>query len=144
MSEEEDYKSIVRDYNRAVNTGDYDNFDRTLGDDYIHHNSQGTYCGRDQFKEELREFRDNFPDLEIRIESQIAEGDTVVNRVLMTGTHEGPFAGVPASHKKVKASGLAMFRFEDGKIAEHWAEYDLVGMLGQIGAMPYEEPTEDC
>jgi predicted ester cyclase len=66
----------------------------------------------------------------------IAEGDLVSFTWTMTGTHRGVFAGVPPTGKQVTVNGINVERFEEGKIVEHWSQFDLAGALRQIGALP--------
>ena len=80
--------------------------------------------------------RNGFPDIRITAEDFVAEGDKVVGRFDAEGTHNGEFFGVPASGKPVKVSGINIMRIADGKIAEHWVQYDIMGMMQQIGAIP--------
>jgi steroid delta-isomerase-like uncharacterized protein len=70
------------------------------------------------------------------IEDQVAEGDKVVTRWTATGTHKGELMGIPPSGKKVRVTGIAIDRLEDGKIVESWSSFDQLGMLQQIGAIP--------
>ena len=60
----------------------------------------------------------------------------LMNRFDAEGTHNGEFFGVPATGKPVKISGINIMRIADGKIAEHWVQYDIMGMMQQIGAIP--------
>jgi steroid delta-isomerase-like uncharacterized protein len=76
------------------------------------------------------------PDARISVASSLAEGDVVASRWTITGTHQGEFQGVPATGRPVTLTGIDFSRVVDGKIAEHWAQFDLVGMLQQIGAIP--------
>ena len=59
----------------------------------------------------------------------------MASRWTITGTHRGTFQGVPATGRQVTMAGIDFIRVVDGKIAEHWAQFDLVGVLQQIGAM---------
>jgi steroid delta-isomerase-like uncharacterized protein len=77
-----------------------------------------------------------FPDARITVEDDISEGDIVASRWTMTGTHLGEFQGVPASGKSIKVSGVDFSRVADGRITEHWAQFDLMALLQQIGAIP--------
>ena len=81
-------------------------------------------------------FTTAFPDSQIKIESCVAEGDTVVTRWTLSGTHRGPFMGIPATERQFQVSGIEFNRVSDGKLIEHWASYDNIAMLQQIGAMP--------
>jgi steroid delta-isomerase-like uncharacterized protein len=76
-----------------------------------------------------------FPDLTIDIDELVGEGDKVVWRITASGTHSGPFQGVPATGKKVKFGAHYTFRFEDGKIVERWSTIDRLSALIQIGAV---------
>jgi steroid delta-isomerase-like uncharacterized protein len=77
-----------------------------------------------------------FPDLSVRIEAIVAEGDRVAAQVVMSGTHLGEASGIPASGRRVTVSGFDQVRFKDGRIAERWGVFDMAGMLAQIGAVP--------
>ena len=78
-----------------------------------------------------------FPDLERSVEDLFAaDGDKVVLRWTAEGTHEGDFNGLPPTGVTAKSSGITIFRLEDGKIAEEWAESDMLGLLQQVGAIP--------
>jgi steroid delta-isomerase-like uncharacterized protein len=76
-----------------------------------------------------------FPDLTIHIDELVGEGDEVVWRVTASGTHQGPFQGVPATGKPVKFGAHYTFRIEDGKIVERWSTLDRLSVLVQIGAV---------
>jgi steroid delta-isomerase-like uncharacterized protein len=78
-----------------------------------------------------------FPDLERTIEDLFAaEGDKVVLRWTARGTHEGDFNGLPPTGVTATSSGITIFRVEDGRIVEEWAESDMLGLLQQVGAIP--------
>lgn len=77
-----------------------------------------------------------FPDARITVEDQIAEGEMVATRWVGRGTHEGELMGVPASGNRVEISGTTLYRVSGGKIAETWTNYDAMGMMQQIGAIP--------
>jgi steroid delta-isomerase-like uncharacterized protein len=76
-----------------------------------------------------------FPDLTIDIDELVGEGDEVVWRITASGTHNGPFQGVPATGKSVKFGAHYTFRFEHGKIVERWSTIDRLSVLVQIGAV---------
>jgi steroid delta-isomerase-like uncharacterized protein len=80
-----------------------------------------------------------FPDLSFAIESLTAEGDRVSCRFDGRGTHLGPLMGIPATGKTGSATGQLEFRFAGDKVAEVWVNYDLLGLLRQLGAIP-EQP----
>jgi predicted ester cyclase len=75
------------------------------------------------------------PDFKTEIQELIAEGDKVVARVIMTGTHTGDFYGIPATGRRVEFTGIYIVRIADGKIVEHWGEEDSVSLLQQLGVL---------
>jgi len=77
-----------------------------------------------------------FPDLHFAFEDYIAEGDQVVVRWTSTGTHKGELMGIPPTGKQFSATGIEIYRFEGGKIVEHWLASDQLGMLQQLGVVP--------
>ena len=79
-------------------------------------------------------FRTAFPDLQVTIETQVAEGDWAVMRLTYRGTHLGPFMGVPPTGKKVEFKTIAMNRYLDGKSVENWGIHDMYGLLQQLQA----------
>jgi steroid delta-isomerase-like uncharacterized protein len=80
----------------------------------------------------IAETRRAFPDLEMTIEQQIAEGPWVATRVTYRGTHMGEFAGVPATGRRIEYSGTAMDRLENGKVVEMWHTVNMHILLRQI------------
>ena len=81
------------------------------------------------------------PDAQISVEGSVAERDLVASRWTITGTHRGEFQGVPPTGRQVTMSGIDISRVVDGKVAEHWAQFDLLGVLQQIGALPAPTPA---
>lgn len=77
-----------------------------------------------------------FPDAQVNIEELIAEGNKVVARVRASGTHQGEFQGMPPTHKRMTISGMDLIGLQGGRIVEHWGEWDNLGLLQQIGALP--------
>ncbi len=63
----------------------------------------------------------------------IAEGDKVLTRWLLTGTHRGDFLGLPASGTSIRVSGMSLDRVEDGLVAEGFDGWDALGLRRQLG-----------
>ena len=137
MSTEEN-KAIARRMVDAWNRGDLDALDEVVAPDYVFHDpaDPATPRGPEGAKRMARAFRTAFPDLRLTIADEIAEGDKVVQRLTAAGTHRGPLLGVPATGKAVTMSSIEVMRIEGGKIAEHWDEFDMLGLLQQLGAVP--------
>ena len=82
-------------------------------------------------------FRNAFPDLTCTIEEQVAEGEKVVSRWTLRGTHRGEFFGVAGTGNRVEFTGIQIDSFdESGKIVEERAQFDLLGAMRQVGAIP--------
>ena len=92
--------------------------------------------GPEGLKEQAKGYRDAFPDLQIKIEDQIAEGDKVVSRWTATGTHNGDLFGIAPTGKQTTVTGITIDRFSGGKIAESWDNWDALGLMQQLGAIP--------
>lgn len=82
-----------------------------------------------------------FPDLEVRTEELIAEGDRVVERLMLGGTHEGVFMGAAPTGKRVTWGFINIYRIAGGKVAEVWSEGDHLGLMQQIGLIPPPQAT---
>jgi predicted ester cyclase len=78
---------------------------------------------------------DAFPDLHITVEDTIAEGDRVVGRNSLTGTHRGDYMGLSPTGIRVVYSEIFIFRFDGGRIAEIWGVVDVVAQLRQLGVL---------
>jgi steroid delta-isomerase-like uncharacterized protein len=105
-------------------------------DDIVFREPQQVIQGREAGKARFRAFRDAFPDIAATLHEEVAQDDKVAVRYTLAGTHRGPFAGVPATGKRVTLSGIAIFRLADGRIAEGWGCADFFGFLQQLGALP--------
>ena len=66
----------------------------------------------------------------------VAEGDKVVTRWTGRGTHSGPRMGIPPTGRKVEVTGMRMFRLAEGKIVETWVNWDMFGLMQQLGVIP--------
>jgi steroid delta-isomerase-like uncharacterized protein len=73
-----------------------------------------------------------FPDARIVVEDSVSREDTVASRWVLTATHQGDFQGVPPTGRRIAMTGIDFSRIVDGKIAEHWAQFDLLGVMHQI------------
>jgi steroid delta-isomerase-like uncharacterized protein len=122
----------------AFNEGKLDVVDELVAPDFINHDpaSPEEIRGPEGLKDFVRTYRTAFPDIRVRIEDQIAEGDKVVSRWSGNGTHKGELMGMPASGKQATVTGISIDRLEGGKIIESWNNWDTLGMLQQLGVVP--------
>lgn len=140
MSEEN--KAVVRRvFDEVLSGGDFPAVDELFTAGYHDHdpaNDEDTR-GPEGVKEEIGGYRAAMPDLRFTIEDQLAEGDRVATRFSCTATHQGELLGAPATGNSVALSGIVIHRLADGKIDEgHW-NWDTLGLLRQIGALPVEQ-----
>jgi predicted ester cyclase len=89
-------------------------------------------------------FVEAFPDLRLTVEDIFSGGNMVAARVSVRGTHRGEFQGIPPTGKEVAFSSIEIDRMVEGKVAEHWFEMDLLGLMGQLGAVPEPEHSEEA
>jgi steroid delta-isomerase-like uncharacterized protein len=94
---------------------------------------------REGWKQFTQPFFTGFSNRRLAVEDIIAEGDKVVARVTFHGAHTGDFQGLPPTGKQIAFSGVAIFRLAGGKIVEHWGEFDGLGLMQQLGAIPAPE-----
>jgi predicted ester cyclase len=94
--------------------------------------------GPEEFKQFVNMVATTFPDFHMTIDDTVAEGDRVVSRMTMRGTHQGAFMGIAPTGKKVTVIGVKITRFAGGKMVESWMVNDTLGMMQQIGAVPKE------
>ena len=77
-----------------------------------------------------------YPDLHVRVEDLIAEGDKLVSRNVVTGTQHGEYMGIPPTGRSVTYNEIFIVRFEGGRIAETWGVVDVLAQMKQLGAIP--------
>ena len=120
----------------AINTGHLEAFREIFAANVVDHDpapDQGK--GPEGFIGFFTQFRAAFPDLKIAVEHMVADEENVAIAYTVTGTQEGPFQGIPATGKKIKARGMQTAKFNaDAKITERWGSSDELGILQQIGA----------
>ena len=137
MSTEENKAIVHRVYSEVINAGNLDRADAFIAVNMIEHEEfPGIGPGLAGFKQVIGMFRAAFPDMTFTAEDTIAEGDHVVARFTMRGTHRGELMGIPATGKSVKINGIDIARISGGKISEHWGQMDTMGLMQQLGAIP--------
>lgn len=135
MSTEANKATVRRYLEEAWNKGNVGIIDELMANDYARYMSgTASPLDREWQKQRISAFRKGLPDLHLSIEDMIAEGDRVVFRITIRGTHQGPLMGVPATGKQVTVTAIDVARFTNGKIAEHWSQMDSSGLMQQLGA----------
>jgi steroid delta-isomerase-like uncharacterized protein len=122
MSPEEN-KDVVRRSVEALNKRDLSTFDQLVG-------------GPEEWNRRVANLLSAFPDVQVIQEDLIAEGDQVVERWTIRGTHQGTFMGIPPTGKYITYTGIDIFRIVDGKLVLVGQSVDRLGMLQQLGVVP--------
>jgi steroid delta-isomerase-like uncharacterized protein len=137
MSEQN--KAVVRRLIEEVwNKGNLSLADQLFTSNYTHHDSSSPDFGHGPESEKKRAtlYRNAFPDLRLTIEDIMAEGETVMTRWSCRGTHKGDLNGIAPTGKQFTISGTTVGRFANGKIAESFVNWDALGLMQQLGAVP--------
>jgi steroid delta-isomerase-like uncharacterized protein len=131
----EERKAICRwGYQALWNSRDLDVIDEVVAEDVVVHDVvHGDLYGRDGMRQLVTAFQAAFPDLELTIEGQVAEGDTVVTRYSLSGTHDGDALDVAPSGKRVTLAGVNVSRFEGMQIVEVWEAWDALRLVQDLG-----------
>lgn len=87
----------------------------------------------------IQDVEAGFPGYELNADQMIAEGDLVALRATFRGVHRGAFAGIEPTGRQVAAGVMIVYRIADGRIAQHWLQFDLAGLSGQLKGVPAAE-----
>ena len=125
---------VTRIYEEVLNMGKLEQADTLIATEYIDHNpiGLGGESGIEGFKQTVRALRFAFPDLRFTVDQMIVNGDQVVTRTTMQGTHKNSFMGVDPTGKQVTVSGFDIFRVADGVVAERWGTLDGLTLMQQM------------
>jgi steroid delta-isomerase-like uncharacterized protein len=107
--------------------------DDLMRDDIVQHGAM-TVVGKEVMREMMSSFYDAFPDFHADIEDLFSAGDRVVYRISVSGTHRGMFMGLPPTGKTFRSPVISVSRWVDGKVAEEWLQWDVLGAMHQLGA----------
>ena len=132
-------KTVARRLAEEVfSQGNLRTFDEILAPDYVNHNMPvpGIPGTKDGFRQIVVATRQAFPDVHVTIQDMVAEGDSVVFRDTVQATSRGAFFGVPANGRRLAWTEIHFLRVRGGQIAEHWTNFDQLGILQQLGAIP--------
>jgi steroid delta-isomerase-like uncharacterized protein len=110
--------------------------DDIFASDFVNHTPFGDMVGPEGAKQFVTKLRTGFPDLQVTIEEQIAEGDKVATHWTARDTHQNEFQGIPATGKQMEIRGIVISQIADGKIVEQWGNPDVLGLMQQLGVVP--------
>jgi steroid delta-isomerase-like uncharacterized protein len=139
---ERDHETVVRRYvEEGYNEKDPAVLRETMTEDVVVHGLfgvDGPVEGIEAYGEYAATLMGAFPDVVGEIHDVVATDDRVMARWTIAGTHEGELFGIEPTGESIEVEGLALFRMEDGRIAEKRYRQDDLGMLEQLGLV--EEP----
>ena len=136
MSTTNNKRLAQRVWDEVWHHGDLDRIDDLFASNFVRHDPGRDLHGPAQNRQFIEEIRTAFPDLHFTVEDEIAEVDKVCVRYRFDGTHAGAFRGIPSTKKSMTYSGILIYRILNNKIVEQWTEFDLLGFLKQLGALP--------
>ena len=136
MSKQDNLKA-QQTFGEAVNSGNLEEIRDVVAAGCVDHDpAPDQQQGPEGFIHFFTGFRKAFPDLKVEVEHAVQDDDNVAIAYTVTGTHKGDLMGIPPTGKKIKARGVQIGRFKDGKLVERWGSSDQLGILQQIGAFP--------
>jgi steroid delta-isomerase-like uncharacterized protein len=144
--QEEEMKTLIEGYIKAVTDANMSEMDKFLSPDMKHYSVNNEIMGIEPWKYRVAVQKQMYPDWKLVIDELIISGEKAVARFTSTGTNtgKGPTGSLPPTGKKIEYSGVTIFYFVDGRIYEERAFYHVVPMLAKIGytIIPPEKQSE--
>ena len=138
MSTTEENKALIQRFvEEAFNRGNLDIADEVYASSFASHDPttpEGPSSPED-VKQFVNLYRRAFPDIHTTVEDLIAEGNKVTYRWTARGTHQGEIMGVAPTGNQVTITGITIEQIAEGKIVEEWNNWDVLGVLQQLGAV---------
>jgi steroid delta-isomerase-like uncharacterized protein len=138
MSNTDENKQIIQNFVQVVwNDRDLTALKDFWAEDCVNHampgtDNRGLNALRIYHESFFDDFFSAFPNIQIKILQQVAEGDRIVSYITSQGQHSGTFYGILPTGKKISTSVIRIDRVQDGKIAEHWSVSDTAGLMQQL------------
>jgi steroid delta-isomerase-like uncharacterized protein len=135
MSEMEPRELIRKHFDEMYNRGNLDFAERFCAPGFMMHDPvrPDTVHGPDGLKEYVRWAREGASDLHFDVETVIVEGDHAAARFRFSGTQDGPILGIPATGRFATMTGQSFYRLHEGRVAEVWVHWDVIGLLRGMG-----------
>jgi steroid delta-isomerase-like uncharacterized protein len=128
---------IITRFEHAFRAGEQAVIDELCDPGLVDHNPapdhEPTLAG---FRQKVAGFAAIFPDLEEELQDIVAGGDTVATRWVVSGSQQQEFMGIRATGQVIRVEGMNFYRLKDGRVTDIWTQFDGVGMLQQLGAIP--------
>ena len=131
----QDNLAVQQKFGSAVNTGELELLRDVIAPDVVDHDpapDQGP--GPEGYIRLFAALRASFPDLAVSVDELVMDDDKIAIAYTITGTQKGEFLGVAPTGRKIRARGVQIARFRNGKMVERWGSSDQLGILQQIGA----------
>ena len=135
MSEE--HERALRTLVDMINNKDIKGFEDVYDPGVAYHGTgELAEADRGAFVQFIGAMFEAFPDLNITLDDVFSSGDKVAYRMTIKGTHKAELMGIPATNKAVTIGSIGIARVSGGKIVEEWENFDELGMMQQLGAIP--------
>jgi len=134
-SDLENNKQVARQFFEVLDQGKLEKYAESHAPDFVAHGSTDD-ATLDEDMAAAREERKAMPDMRMTVNQMIAERDLVAVHWTVAGTNTQAGMGFPATGKKIKVSGMTLFRFRAGKIIEEWSAWNMLSVLKQAGLYP--------
>jgi predicted ester cyclase len=128
-------KAVMRYYEGPWERGDLKVLDELYRPEFVGHVSGMPDFDLDGLRALIEVYRAGFSDFKIHSDGVIATDDEVVVRWHSSGRFSGEFMGLQPTGEEVTTTGITIYRFREGRIAEHWTEYDNLGLMSALGAV---------
>ena len=133
MGKEENLAALGK-FAEAVNTRNFNLFGEAVAAENVEHDpAPGQGPGPEGYRTFFSAMTKAFPDMNVGLETMVADEESLAFAYTLTGTHQGPLMGIPPTGKKVSIRGVQISKFRDGKMVERWGSSDQLGMLQELG-----------
>ncbi len=133
--------AVVRKMLDGIQNGGTDGLDQVFAANWVNHDpSLPPMQGLEGAKQLVALWSAGLSNTRVVIEDSVSDGDKVAVRFKITGTNTGDMLGIPATGRMVNVTATGIFRIVDGKVTDNWVNFDALGLLQQIGAVPIPMP----
>ena len=145
MSEKENAAVIERIQEEVLKQGNLGLIDELFSADVVDHsNLPGFSPGREGIRQMIAMYRGVFTNAQVDVKDKIAEGDKVVSRCTISGTHTGEYLGIAPTGKQITITVLGMDRVVGGQVVEHWEHFDPLVLMQLAGLVPPHSATKQA
>ena len=145
MDTDENTTIAHRWYDEVWNAGRLELINELFAPTFTDHNpNPGIPPTRDGLTQNVRLYRSAFPDAHFTVDDLLSAGDRVIARWTAEGTHQASLGDLPATGTQVRVTGIDINRVVDGKIVEHWGNWDQLSLLQQLGVVALPEQARQA